>query len=120
MKPFVLALCGFALVGAANASPCGEKIAALQQRYDKLQSAGVVSPDPAVSGATAPETTGALLHHQPTAASVAGAENSADSRAATKAAKFQVDIEQARAAEDSGDFQGCESAAADAEKALTP
>jgi hypothetical protein len=60
------------------------------------------------------------LHHQPTAGSVAGAESQADSAAADRAALFEVAIEQAKAAVDAGDVSGCESAVADAERALAP
>ncbi len=106
---------GLAAVPAA-ASPCGERVAALEKRYEATTGAPAATR-PDLQG-TAPETTGALLHHQPTAASVAGAETSADSPEATRRAKFQVFIEQARAADDSNDAKECEGSANEAEKAL--
>ena len=119
MKALVVALCGVAFAGVAQASPCAERIAALQSRYDQLQAAGAAEPAPDAPDATAPESTAAKLHRQPTAASVAHAETKADTEAEDKAAHFQIEIEQARAAEDSGDVKTCEAAAAEAEKALS-
>jgi len=111
MKTLFLAAFASALVAApAAASPCGERIASLEKR------AGT-SASPSLQG-TAPETTGAMLHHQPTAGAVAGAQRSADSPEATRKAKFEVFIEQARAANNSGDARECEASASEAEKAL--
>ena len=107
---FLAALAALALTAPAAASPCGERIAALEKR------AGASAP--ADLSGTAAETTGARLHHQPTVGSVEGAEKSADSPEAVRSAKFQVAIEQARAADDSGDAKECEASANEAEKAL--
>jgi hypothetical protein len=107
---FLAALAALALAAPAAASPCGERIAALEKR-----AGAAASPD--LQG-TAPETTGALLHHQPTVGAVAGAERSADSPESVRTAKFQVDIEQARAADDSGDAKECEASANEAQKQL--
>jgi hypothetical protein len=117
MKAIVIALCGLALAGAAHASPCGQKIAALQTRFAHTHATGDAAPDLA---GTAPETAAARLHHQPTEGSVTAAEGQADSSASQRAAHFQVEIEEARAAEDSGDVRGCEAAVAQAEKSLAP
>ena len=111
MKATLLAaLAAMAFATPAAASPCGERIAVLEKR-----AGAAASPD--LQG-TAPETTGAMLHHQPTVGSVAGAEKSADSPEAVRAARFQVYIEQARAADHSGDARECEASANEAEKAL--
>ena len=117
MKALVIALFGLSFATAAEATTCAAKIAAAEAHYQKSQAAGIVG---AGSSGSAPESTDAKLHHQPTAGSVAGAESSADSSAADRAAIFSVAIEQAKAAENSGDVSGCESAVADAEKALRP
>ena len=93
-----------------------EKIAALQARYNGSKPFG--QPTPAAEPA-APESTGAKLHRQPTTPSVAGADAAADSEAARKSPHFPVKIEEARAAEHSGDWRGCE-AAGDAATALSP
>jgi hypothetical protein len=62
-----------------------------------------------------------MLHHQPTASAVSGAgaaADSADSKRAERDAHFEIEIEQAKAAEDSGDVAGCEAAVSEARKTL--
>ena len=117
MKRWILAALGAALLAApAAASPCGDRIAELEKRFgDNTPAVEAAKPD--LKG-SAPETTGAMLHHQPTAGSVAGAQASADSPDAVRAAKFQVAIEQARAADHSGDAKECEASANEAQKQL--
>jgi hypothetical protein len=100
----------------AMASPCGQRVAALQKRYETAGGNGAAAK-PDLQG-SAPQTTGAMLHHQPTQGSVAGAERSADSPDAVRSAKFQVMIEQARAADNANDAKECEVSANEAEKAL--
>ena len=101
------------------ASPCGERITELERRFNAMSPAGETAEaaKPDLQG-TAPESTGAMLHHQPTTGSVATAEQSADSPQAVRAAKFQVMIEQARAADHSNDAKECEASANEAEKSL--
>ena len=114
MKWTILAACLAAAPAAA--SPCGDRIAALEQRFESTTGdAAAAKPD--LQG-TAPETTGALLHHQPTVGSVEGAEKSADSPEAVKRAKFEVYIEQARAADNASDPKECEASLREAEKAM--
>jgi hypothetical protein len=115
MKALVIIVGALAVAHAAEASPCGEKIAALQARF----SASPAAADPAIAG-TETESVDAKLHHQPTAGSVATAEASADSEAARRSAHFQIEIEQAQAADDSGDARSCEEAVVEAQKALPP
>ena len=100
----------------AAASPCGQRIAALETRYEAAN-ANAAAAKPDLQG-TAPESTGARLHHQPTAASVAGAQTSVDSPEVVRRAKFEVMIEQARANDHSGDAKECEASANEAEKSL--
>ena len=113
----ILALLALTLAGAAQAGPCGDKIARLQARYD---SAPPVAEAQTAPVATASETTGAKLHHQPAPASGADANAAADSPASVRSAKFKVAIEEAIAADHAGHADICETAAARAESALSP
>ena len=119
MKAYLIVLGALLLAPAAQASPCTERLASLQARFDKQPHSAVSSPD--VAG-TAAETTGAKLHHQPTVGAVEGAEAHAnaspDSLSAERSAHFQVLMEQAKAAADSGDERECQASANEAEKAL--
>jgi hypothetical protein len=117
MKSFILATCILAIAGAAEASPCSEKVAALQARFEAEHPSGAATPG---TDADAPESVAAKLHHQPTEESVAGAESKADSAAEERSAHFQIEIEQAQAAADSGDEAECERSAAEARRALEP
>ena len=111
MKSLYLVLGALCLAGAAQASPCGKQIAALEAQHKS-------GPAP---GGGAGESVDAMLHHQPTASAVGGAgaaADSADSKRAERDAHFEIEIEQAKAAEDSGDVAGCEAAVAEARKAL--
>jgi hypothetical protein len=117
MKSFILATCILAIAGVAEASPCSQKVAALQARFEAEHPSGAASPG---TEADAPESIAAKLHHQPTEESVAGAESKADSAAEERSAHFQIEIEQAQAAADSGDEAECERSAAEAQRALMP
>jgi hypothetical protein len=114
MKALYLVLGALCLGGAAEASPCAQQIAALEAQHKS---------GPAPGAGSASESAAALLHRQPTAASVNGAgaaADSADSKRADRDAHFEIEIEQAKAAQDSGDVAGCEAAVAQARKALAP
>jgi hypothetical protein len=117
MKSAILATCILAIAGVAEASPCSEKVAALQARFQSEHPSGATTPG---TDADAAESTSAKLHRQPTEASVAGAEAKADSSAEQRSAHFQIEIEQAQAAADSGDEAECEKSAAEAQRALAP
>jgi hypothetical protein len=117
MKSVILATCILAIAGVAEASPCSEKVAALQARFQAEHPSGAAAPG---TEADAPESTAAKLHRQPTEASVANAESKADSSAEQRSAHFQIEIEQAQAAADSGDEAECEKSAAEAQRALAP
>jgi hypothetical protein len=113
MKALILILGALCFAGAAQASPCAKQIADLEAKHG--------SGSPAPTGGSASESVDATLHHQPTASSVNGAgaaADSADSEAARRDAHFEIEIEQAQAAEDSGDVAGCEAAVAEARRAL--
>ncbi|HXT09541.1 MAG TPA: hypothetical protein VN715_21710 [Roseiarcus sp.] len=112
MKALYLALGALCLAGAAEASPCAKQIAALEAQHKS---------GPALDAGSSSESVAALLHRQPTASSVNGAgaaADAADSKQAERDAHFEIEIEQAKAAEDSGDTGGCEAAVAEARKAL--
>lgn len=112
MKAIFLVLGALCLAGAAQASPCAKQIADLEARHES---------GPAPDAGSTGESVDAMLHHQPTASSVSGAgaaANAADSKRAERDAHFEIEIEQAKAAEDSGDVAGCQAAVAEARKAL--
>jgi hypothetical protein len=117
MKSVILATYILVIAGVAEASPCSEKVAALKARFQAEHPSGAATPG---TEADAPETTAAKLHRQPTEASVANAEGKADSSAEQRSAHFQIEIEQAQAAADSGDEPECEKSAAEAQRALAP
>ena len=116
MKLVLIAIVALALASSASASPCADKIAKLQARFDASAPAAA-NP---IGGATAPESDAAKLHHQPTAATAGDASGSPDSETTLKRARFQNDLFNAQAAEHSGDVKGCEAAVAAAEKDLAP
>ncbi|MGO4704239.1 hypothetical protein AB4072_00480 [Microvirga sp. 2MCAF38] len=62
----------------------------------------------AARGPSSPESTGALLHHQPTPGSIAGAEQKAGE--GSRAEKSLALLARARKADAAGDKAGCESA----------
>jgi hypothetical protein len=110
MKTLFLVLGVLCFAGGAEASPCARQIAALRAQHH--------SPD---SDEKIGESVDATLHHQPTASSVSGAGAAADSKSAEAAdrdAHFEIEIDEAQAAEDSGDTAGCEAAVAKARRAL--
>ena len=110
MKALFLAFGALCLAGAAEASPCAKRIADLEARHKSGS---------ALDAGSAGESVDAMLHHQPTASSVGGAgADSTDSKQVERDAHFEIEIEQAKAAENSGDVAGCEAAVAEARKAL--
>jgi hypothetical protein len=102
------------LSGPALAGPCAERL------YRDDLALGRKLNAAAARGRTAVETTGALLHHQPTPSSVAQAEaavgdlSEAEAKAATEA------MEEARKADVAGDKEACEKALDDFERILRP
>jgi hypothetical protein len=84
----------------AQAGPCTTQIATIERAIQGT----TPSPD---SGASAPQSVGAQLHHQPTPGSVEGAENRA--RADGLAA-----LDRARKADAAGDAAACAKAIEDA------
>jgi hypothetical protein len=117
MKFLAIGFCALAFAQGAAASPCADRIAKLQARFDAAAPAQGAKP---LDAPSAPTTADAKLHRQPSAASVGDANASADSPTTLKHARFQNDIFRAQAAENAGDISECMAAASDAEKDLAP
>jgi hypothetical protein len=115
MKAVLLALAALPLAGGAFASPCGDKIASLQKRYDAAPIVAGAAPVSGPAGGAA-ETASAKLHHQPAAASPADAKDPAMSQASVRNAQFRDYMTEAKAADDSGDASTCESSVAKAQR----
>jgi len=86
-------------VSPAIAGPCAPMIDRAQAQVDARIDAM------AGSGASAPESTGALQHHQPTPGSIANAERRAGDGSRAQAALAL--LAQARKADEAGDTAGC-------------
>jgi hypothetical protein len=87
-------ICGSA---AGYAGPCTTQISDLEQRIRAAQAA---SPPGGAGDASARQTVGAQLHHQPTPSSVQGAERTAN-------ADGEAALTQARNADAAGDAAAC-------------
>ncbi len=110
----VALVAAIALSATAKAGPCTGEIASAQARFD------VALKEVDAVGATAAETTGAKLHHQPTAASVEGAEKQADMMSMERQKKFLDAIDRARKEDRAGDAAACRKDIADARATLPP
>jgi hypothetical protein len=99
-----------ATVTASRAGPCTQGIAVLQARVDSaLEATAATAP-------LQPESRAALLHHQPTPASIAHAElEGGDAPAGERA---MAALARAREADDAGAADLCRSALAAARRAL--
>lgn len=96
----------------AYAGPCIDDIAQVQARYDARLNAA------AASGPSAPQSTAATLHHQPTPNSVAGAEVKLGEMSPEKTEAFAAAMKRAREADAAGNRDACEQALGDARGAL--
>lgn len=95
----------------AYAGPCTDAIEAMQSRLDeRLAIATADAP-------SAPESTSATLHHQPTPDSIAAAEASLGAGVATQQAAAA--LARARTADAAGNKTACQQALADADSALS-
>jgi hypothetical protein len=91
---------------AVQAGPCTTQIAQLEQQVAHLQA----NPPPSGAGeATAPQSLGAKLHHQPTPSSVQSARQTANADA-------DAALGRARKADDAGDAAGCAAALDEAKR----
>jgi type II secretory pathway component HofQ len=99
----------FALTSGAYGGPCSPAIDRLQARVDAALDAR------AAVGPSAPESTGALTHRQPTPGSVAAAEEKLGEVSAQRVQAATQAMARARAADSAGDKSACERALADVE-----
>jgi len=111
MQPrFFLLLGLIVFVSPVQASSCGGAIDKVQRQVDKRIDA-IAKTDPGVR-----ESRAALLHYEPTPASMAAAERGLKGDAGVKRALAA--LKQARMAEAKGDTQACEAAVAEARAAI--
>jgi hypothetical protein len=96
----------FALTSGAYGGPCSPAIDRLQTRLDAARAA---------AGPSAPESTGALTHRQPTPGSIAAAEEKLGEVSAQRVQAATQAMARARAADSAGDKSACERALADVE-----
>jgi hypothetical protein len=72
------------------------------------------------AGRTAPESAGTLMHHQPTASSVAAAEEKLGELSPERIEAVRAAMARARAADAAGDKTACERALAEAQALIGP
>ena len=97
-----------------SAGPCLPKIERMQARLNaRLESA-------ASAGLSAPQSSGALLHHQPTPESIARAEIQLGELSPEKAKVIREAMARARAADQTGDEAACEQALAEVQRTISP
>ena len=105
----ILVLATVTVIGggvAAQAGPCTTQIAEIEQRVRAAQAS---SPPGGVGDASASQSVGAQLHHQPTPGSVALAEQAADEDGVAA-------IDHAKRADAAGDAASCNQAVAEARR----
>jgi hypothetical protein len=96
------------------AGPCSQEIDRVQARVDaKLEAAARIGP-------SAPESSGALLHRQPTPGSIAAAESRLGEMSSATLAAVTAGMARAREADRAGDASACEQALADVRRAIGP
>jgi hypothetical protein len=99
---------------AVYAGPCSHEIDRVQARVDsKLEAA-------ARTGPSALESSGALLHRQPTPGSIAAAESRLGEVSSPTVEVVEVAMARARKADLAGDKSACEQALADVQRAIGP
>ena len=102
----------FLTVAPSLAGPCAQELADTETAFDDKLSAA------AAAGPTAPESTLATLHHQPTPGTVARAEAQLGDISAENAQTVSEALDRAHAADDMGDAKACHEAIAQAREAL--
>jgi hypothetical protein len=103
---------GFGWALAAYAGPCGKDIAEAQSAFDAALAAA------AAAGPAAAESSAATMHRQPTAESVARAEERLGDLSQDKVAAFIDAITRARDADAAGDEDACTRAVGEARAAI--
>jgi len=97
-----------------SAGPCFPEIERVQARLNaRLESA-------AGAGLSAPQSSDALLHHQPTPGSIARAEIQLGELSPEKAKVIREAMARARAADQTGDEAACEQALAEVQRTIGP
>ena len=99
-------------VGPSLAGPCAKEISETQAAFDTKLAAA------AASGPSAPESTLATLHHQPTPGTVARAEAQLGDISRENADIISRALERAQDADLIGDVNGCQEQLAEAKEAL--
>jgi type II secretory pathway component HofQ len=102
----------FLTVEPSLAGPCAKEIAEAQAAFDTKLAAA------ASSGPSAPESSVATLHHQPTPGTVAHAEAQLGDISRENADIVTRALERAQDADLIGDVQGCQEQLAEAKEAL--
>jgi|SRR5580704_6467652 hypothetical protein len=97
-----------------HAAPCSQEIDRVQVEVDaKIEAIARL-------GRSAPETTGARLHHQPTPGSIAAAESRLDEVSAQTVETVTAAMARAREADRAGEESACARALADVRRAIGP
>src|SRR5712691_7299078 len=98
----------------SHAGPCSQKIDRMQARVDaKLEAV-------ARKGPSAPESSEARLHRQPTPGSIAAAESKLGEMSSRTVEAIKTAMARARDADRAGDKSACERALADVQRAIVP
>jgi hypothetical protein len=103
-----------ASLSVSYAGPCTDEIDRTQARVDARLEAL------AAGGPSAKESSGALLHHQPTPGSIAAAESGLREMSAQTVATIKAGMERARQADAAGNRAGCEQALAEVQRTIGP
>jgi hypothetical protein len=109
------AAAGMALIlgaATAHAGPCTERIYQTDLDVAKLLHSA------ASQGGTAPQSTFATMHRQPTPGSIATAEQQVGDLSSEEVQAITEDMDEARHADDAGDRDGCEKALSDVDRIL--
>ena len=109
------AVAGIALIldaAPVHAGPCTDRIYQTNLEVAKLLDAA------AAQGRTAPQSTFATMHRQPTPGSVASAEQQAGDLSSADVQAITEAMDVARRADDEGDRAGCEKALSEVDRVL--
>ena len=113
----ILALSAVAFITstiASHAGPCSQDIDRMQARVDARLAAK------ATTGQSAPESSAALMHRQPTPGSIAAAEDQIGDMSRRAVQVIMAAMARAREADQAGDLASCRQALADVQAAIGP
>ena len=97
-----------------SAGPCSSEIAEMQARLDARLAAV------AAAGPSAPESSSARLHHQPTPGSIAATERALGRLSPEKGVIIRGGMARAREADKTGDWEACMRALDEVRKTIGP